>query len=115
MRKVDHTTEGPNIAGVSLALYLLVSLLSMMAAYEVGKNPEDIRNSVVHSLQAGQTAPNKPGGDDGDQPFLLEAIVPEFWKPSPHFERAPADQFHLACVTRSFNARAPPCSGSPVG
>jgi hypothetical protein len=114
MRKVDHTTEGPNIAGVSLALYLLVSLLSMMAAYEVGKNPEDIRNSVVHSLQAGQTAPNKPGGDDGEQPFLLQAIDLEFWSPSPHVERAPGHEFHLACATRSFNARAPPFQGSPV-
>lgn len=115
MRKIDHTREGPNIAGVSLALYLLVSLLSMMAAYEVGKNSEDIRNSVVHSLQAGQTAPNKSGGDDTDEIFVLTVGDPEFWKPSPRFERAPDDQFHLAYVPRSFNARAPPHAVPPIG
>ena len=85
-----------------------MSLLSMMAAYEVGKNSEDIRNSVVHSLQAGQTAPNKSGGDDADEVFVLKVGDPEFWKPSPRFERAPDDQIHLAYVPRSFNARAPP-------
>lgn len=110
MRKNARAGEGPNIAGVSLALYLLMSLLSMMAGYEGGKNSEDIRNSIVHSLQSGQTVPNKSGGDDADQALVLNSRDPEFWKPSPRYERAPDDQIHLVYVPRNFNARAPPHS-----
>lgn len=111
MKRIDHSTEGPNIAGVSLALYLLVSILTMMAAYDVGKASDDPRNSVVHTLQSSTVSPNKATDDSGGDLVLVEVRSTEFIpvaRPS-----AVSGAFQTPSrVARAFNARAPPAHPS---
>ena len=113
MKRIDHSTEGPNIAGVSLALYLLVSILSMMAAYDVGKASDDVRNSVVHTLQSNSSSPNKASDDGGGDLLLVDAQTTEFVP----LARPDAQRRHVETrlqIARSFNARAPPVLPSSV-
>ena len=98
----------PNFAGLSLALYVLVSLLSMMAFYEGGKSNEDVRNSLVHSLQSGQQTPSKSGGDDTDQFQLPKAPRAAFTALSQTRPALSDIHFHAFGVTSSFDARGPP-------
>lgn len=114
MNRIEHTQEGPNIAGVSLALYLLVSLLSMMAAYEVGKASDDFRNSVVISLQSSHTAPNKSGDDDRGDLFIVPAAETIALDARPLRERVSISHFPTASIPRAFNARAPPLNVQPA-
>lgn len=113
MNRIERNGEGPNIASVSLALYLLVSILSMMAAYEVGRVTDDVRNSVVVTLQP-QSGPNKSGDDSRGDPVFILALetAPVFLRPVA--ERLLADPSHRSLILRSFNARAPPASSVPV-
>jgi len=106
--RAHHRHEQPNIAGLSLALYVLVSLLSMMAFYEGGKTNEDVRNSIVHSLQSGQQSPSKSGGDDTDAFHLPKAPRVSLVALA---DKAPASVDHRLPtfhVTASFDARGPP-------
>lgn len=112
MSRVDANTEGPNIAGVSLALYLLVSILSMMAAYEVGKASDDVRNSVVVSHHTNYGAPNKPGDDKCDDPFVAPAFETIALHHTPNDHRVAHAASALPKIPRAFAARAPPASGS---
>jgi hypothetical protein len=112
MNRIDHTREVPNIAGVSLALYLLVSILSMMAAYEVGKVSDDVRNSVVVTLQSSHNAPNKSGDDGRDDPVFVFAIERALFIPLPRHVLIPPDRSIDSYVPRAFHARGPPITGS---
>jgi hypothetical protein len=115
MKRNEHAGEGPNIAGVSLALYLLVSILSMMAAYEVGKAADDCRNSVVVSLhQSSHSTPGKSGDDGRDDPVVLVAFHPDFLDRPTRIERAASDQSSSSCIQRGFDARGPPHSSVPA-
>lgn len=112
MSRVDINTEGPNFAGVSLALYLLVSILSMMAAYEVGKASDDVRNSVVLNYHSNHSAPNKPGDDKVDDPFVAPALETIALNQTPDDHRVTHATSALPQTPRAFAARAPPASGS---
>lgn len=108
MKRTDHIQEAPNFAGVSLALYLLVCVLSMMAAYEVGKASDDVRNSVVVSLQSSNGTPSKSSDGDRDDPFILPALEPVWLETHPQQAGASFSHIHLELAPRAFNARAPP-------
>jgi len=101
--------EQPNIASLSLALYLLVSLLSMMSFYEGGKTNEDVRNSIVHSLQSGQQSPTKSGGDDTEAFHLPKAPRAPLISLADSAPVVVDRRLPTFCVTASFDARGPPC------
>lgn len=113
MNRIDHTREGPNLAGVSLALYLLVSILSMMAAYEF-KASDDVRNSVVLSLQSSASSPTKSGDESDDDPFLALSIDLVAIDAAPFLERVSVSHFQTYSFARGFNARAPPMIEAPA-
>ena len=114
MKRTDHTQDVPSFAGVSLALYLLVSILSMMAAYEVGKGPDDVRNSVVINLQSSHGSPNKSGDDGGGDPVLVPLFELIPLDLNPRRERAFTGVLHIARAARAFDARGPPLPVSPI-
>lgn len=101
--------EQPNIASLSLALYVLVSLLSMMSFYEGGKTNEDVRNSIVHSLQSGQQSPTKSGGDDTEAFHLPKAPRAPLISLADSAPLVVDRRLPTFCVTASFDARGPPC------
>jgi hypothetical protein len=107
MQQAVDTKERPsNFTGLSLVLFLFLSMLSMMAAYEVSRPSEDIRNSVVATFHeyAAQTA----DADNDARTLIVEsgqASLPEF------SEFHPARDFdirHALASRKAFNARAPP-------
>ena len=115
MKRIDHTEPGPNIAAISLMLYLLVAVLSMMAAYEAGKSPDELRNCIACNIQANQTSPGKGGGgDDADGVILLSVHHAEFWLSSTVTAPSASDRFRLPLPERGFDARGPPGLASPV-
>ncbi len=109
MDRIDHTREGPNIAGVSLALYMLVSILSMMAAYDF-KSPDDVRNSIVINLQSPYGASTKSGDDGRNDPVIFATIKPVVIDARPRLELIFFSHVESRPLTRGFNARAPPIS-----
>ena len=114
MKRTDHTQEVPNFAGVTLALYLLVCLLSMMAAYEVGKASDDVRNSVVVSLQSSHGAPGKSSDGDRDDPFIVPAFELVSLDDHPQQSGAFLTNTHLELFPRAFDARGPPIIAAPA-
>lgn len=116
MKRIDHTEPGPNIAAISLMLYLLVAVLSMMAAYEAGKSSDDMRNCIVCNVQANQPSPSKSGGggDDADEFILLAARDAEFSHSGPVIEPRSGDHVRISSLVRGFDARGPPEFASPV-
>lgn len=107
MDRINRTREGPNIAGVSLALYLLVSIFSMLAAYDF-KTSDDVRNSVVINLQSSSGAPTKSGDDSGGDPFITVSIEPVAIDRRPVLERAFPQHLQPLSFTHGFQARGPP-------
>lgn len=113
MDRIERNREGPDITSVSLAVYLLISVLSMMAAYEVGRVTDDVRNSVVVTQQA-HCGPNKPGDDGRGDPVLILLVEAEPLFLRPRANRLPTDPSHRSLVLRNFDARAPPALFAPV-
>ncbi|MDP2358122.1 MAG: hypothetical protein Q8M31_18940 [Beijerinckiaceae bacterium] len=107
MNRIEHTREGPNIAGISLVLYMLVSILSMMAVYDF-KSPDDVRNSVVINLQSSGGSPTKFGEESRNDPIIFAAIEPVAIDARPCVEQIFVSRFQPSPLTRGFNARAPP-------
>lgn len=106
--RTRHQEEQPTVAGLSLVLYLLVSLLSMLAFAETSKANEDVRSSIVHTLQSGQQSPTKSGGDDADEWVAFHAPGVTF-EPRARARRVVAAEFnHVTRVTTDFDARGPP-------
>ena len=107
MQQAVVRNERPsNFTGLSLVLFLFLSMLSMMAAYEVSKPSEDIRNSVVATFNeySAQTADS----DNGVGSLIVEASLSSL----PEFEEFPpsniSDIGDALASRRAFNARAPP-------
>lgn len=113
MNRIDHTREGPNLAGVSLALYLLVSILSMMALYEI-KASDDVRNSVVLSLQSSSSSPTKSGDEGEDDPFVSPSIDFVAIDSGPFVERVFICDHQPCSFAQGFYARGPPISKAPA-
>lgn len=113
MDRIDHTREGPNIAGVSLALYLLVSILSMMAAYDF-KASDDVRNSAVIHLQSSYGAPSKSSDDGGNDPFLALSIEPVAVDRRPVLVGAFLKHLQSPTIASGFQARGPPLALAPA-
>ncbi len=101
----DHERPS-NITGLSLVLFLFLSLLSMMAAYEVNKPSDDLRGSVIASFHEYTT--QAADADNSDHLALAETRR----NAQPHFiiERAlpSAPILRLASASRAFDARGPP-------
>ena len=107
MQLIDnHKEQPPNITGLSLVLFLFLSMLSMMAAYEVSRPSDDIRSSVIVSFHeyAGPSADT-----ESHKPALFFRAVNTA---APNFERmdAPArpSTSFIPAPRLAFNARGPP-------
>ncbi len=72
MLLIDNTQRKPSdVTGLSLVLFLFLSLLSMMAAYEVSKPVDELRNNVVASFHEYSAQTADPEASDLD--LLIEA------------------------------------------
>jgi hypothetical protein len=101
----DHERPS-NITGLSLVLFLFLSLLSMMAAYEVNKPTDDLRGNVIASFHEYTT--QAADAETSDHLALAEARRNAL----PHFLTEPAHPaaltLHFASASRAFDARGPP-------
>ncbi len=101
----DHERPS-NITGLSLVLFLFLSLLSMMAAYEVNKPTDDLRGNVIASFHEYTT--QAADAETGDHLALAEARR----NAQPLFSNEPALPaaliLNFASASRAFDARGPP-------
>ncbi|MDP2354924.1 MAG: hypothetical protein Q8M31_02545 [Beijerinckiaceae bacterium] len=106
MLLIDNAQTRPSkVTGLSLVLFLFLSLLSMMAAFEVSKPVDELRNNVVASLHEYSAQTADP--EASDLALLVEA----------HRERLPPFKFTYQNIivssfsvpaSKSFHARGPP-------
>ena len=82
MLLIDNTQRRPSdVTGLSLVLFLFLSLLSMMAAYEAGKPVDELRNNVVASFHEYSTQIPDPESNAAFCSFLSEAARGRaFWR-----------------------------------
>ena len=103
---IDRREKPSSLTGLSLVLFLFLSMLSMMAAYEAGKPTDDIRGATIASLN--EYSPL--GADAENETLTLLADVQSFRAPA--FQQIEYQQhalvMRLALAQRAFNARAPP-------
>ena len=109
---IDKREKPTSFTGLSLVLFLFLSMLSMMAAYEAGKPTDDIRGATIASLNE-----YSPLGADAETETLTLLA-------DSHPSRAPAFQqieylphalvMRVALEERAFNARAPPRAEGPA-
>ena len=102
--------EGPNIAGLSLVIYLLACLLSMMAAYEVSKKFDDPRNSFGIGVQSSTVNLHKNSEDRRCDPIVILSLRIEQPLLIAPLKQTSSYQPHHPLKPRVFNARAPPRS-----
>jgi hypothetical protein len=112
-RQIPSINDKPmNLTALSLVVFLLASLLSMMAAYDPERQTDDRRNSVVITLHehASPTSDSSPDGSDlaiasvracesHERPRLLHRAIIEISTPHP---------------TCAFDARGPPAADASV-
>lgn len=112
-RQIPTISDKPvNVTALSLVVFLLASLLSMMAAYDPERQADDRRNSVVITLHehASPTSDSSPDGSDlaiasaracdtFERPRSLHCAINEISTPHP---------------TCAFDARGPPAAGASV-
>ena len=103
---IERRERPSNVTGLSLVLFMFLSLLSMMAAYETSKSVDESRISLVAALN--ECASHVADTDSDDHTFVVE---------SPHVQYLDCAFFRLTPTTivlsphrsgRTFNARAPP-------
>jgi hypothetical protein len=109
---VDKREKPSSFTGLSLVLFLFLSMLSMMAAYEAGKPTDDVRGATIASLNEYSSV----GADAEIETLTLLAAGPS--------SRATAFQqieylphalvMRVALEQRAFNARAPPRADGPA-
>ena len=107
MLLINRDQERPSsVTGLSLVLFLFLSLLSMMAAYEASKPSDDIRSNVIASLH--EYNAQAADAESGDQFQFVETA----WSALPQFHLdtvfLPGVRFALAATSRAFDARGPP-------
>lgn len=101
----DRHTRPSNFTGLSLVLFLMLSLLSMMAAYEGSKPADELRNNVVASFHEFSTQLPDPESSDTD--LVLESADKRLPAPAFHYPSIIVASFALT-ASKSFYARGPP-------
>jgi len=112
-RKIPTITDKPaNMTAFSLVLFLLASLLSMMAAYDPERHNDDKRNSVVITLHehASPTSDSNPEGSDFA--IALACALDTFERPR-SLHRA-INEISTPHPTSAFDARGPPGADASV-
>ena len=109
---IDRREKPSSLTGLSLVLFLFLSMLSMMAAYEAGKPTDDLRGATIASLNE-----YSPLGADAETETLT--LLAEGQRSSAttfqQIEYQPhALVMRLALAQRAFNARAPPRAEGPA-
>lgn len=97
-----------NFTGLSLVLFLFLSLISMMAAYEASKPADEVRNSVIASFHeySGQTA------DSESTHHAVVVAAASECAPTVTFHYQPTNVSSFAVPTsNNFDARGPPAQG----
>lgn len=102
----EETTT--NVTGLSLVLFLFLSLISMMAAYEANKPPEESSTAVVVSFheyvtQTADTDTNEHAVLVAFRRLRSAAFAVVFDIASGYFPHVPA-------LSKDFDARGPPNS-----
>lgn len=100
----------PNTTALSLVLFLLVSMLSMMAVYDPGRPSDDIRNSVVITLHE-YSSPSSDSNADGD-PLVVALASASFWFEAPRVRPSTPKSLSILSAASAFDARGPPVSGA---
>jgi hypothetical protein len=103
---IDKRQKSSNFTGLSLVLFLFLSMLSMMAAYEAGKQTDDPRGATIVSLN--EYSPLGADSESDAHTLLVAAQrlqAPAFTQVR-YVSKTPL--LRLALAQRAFNARAPP-------
>jgi hypothetical protein len=109
MLVIDNThTRRSNITGLSLVLFLFLSLLSMMAAYEAGKPTDDLRNNVVASFHEYST--QVPDPESSDHVLVVKAARERLPTGAIHYQTSVLSSFSVP-APKHFDARGPPAQG----
>jgi len=101
-----------NLTALSLVLFLLASLLSMMAAYDPERQTDDRRNSVVITLHE-HASPSSDSNPDASDLAISSARACDSFERPRSLARAIAEisALHPTCA---FDARGPPSADSSV-
>jgi len=105
---ITREEASTNITGLSLVLFLFLSFISMMAAYEANKPPEEARTSVVVSLH--EYTVQSADAEENDHSFLIafhRLRLPAF---AILQDLATRSLFDVPARSKDFDARGPPSS-----
>ncbi|MFN3889649.1 MAG: hypothetical protein ACK4MV_04560 [Beijerinckiaceae bacterium] len=105
---IEREEEPTSITGLSLVLFLFLSMISMMAAYEASKPVDDIRKTIVASFHeyAPSVAADTNDPADTNSADHAELVLPLI---TASYSRPPSGRlFHPRSTVAGFNARAPP-------
>ncbi len=105
----DTHTRPSKITGLSLVLFLFLSLLSMMAAYEASKPADEPRNSVVASFHEYSAQVADP--ETSDPALLVEASRESLPTLTFHFQPVLIVSL-VVMASKNFDARGPPLQRS---
>jgi len=106
MLLIDNTQRRPSdVTGLSLVLFLFLSLLSMMAAYEAGKPVDELRNNVVASFHEYST--QIPDPESSDHVLVLKAARERLPTFTLHYQTFSLSSFSVP-APKHFYARGPP-------
>lgn len=112
-RHIPTIADKPaNLTALSLVVFLLASLLSMMAAYDPGRQTDDRRNSVVITLHE-YSSPTTDSRVDGS------ALAIELARACEGFERRRSlpcaiNEISIPHPASAFDARGPPTAAASV-
>ncbi|MBX9761396.1 MAG: hypothetical protein K2Y29_21645 [Beijerinckiaceae bacterium] len=109
---IERKQKSSNFTGLSLVMFLFLSMLSMMAAFEAGKSTDEIRGTTIVSLNEYPS----PGADtETDHQTLLPRGEPSNAPPLSvdDFSRTSLP-LRVALAQSAFDARAPPAQTTPA-
>lgn len=101
--------QPPNITGLSLVLFLFLSLLSMMAAYEVSRSSDDLRSSVIVSVHELSGPSADAEADEFTLYFRERRLTRSAFEPSD--TAGPVSQPAASIPRPAVKARGPPAQG----
>lgn len=109
---IERKQRSSSFTGLSLVMFLFLSMLSMMAAFDAGKSSDDIRGTTIVSLHEYPS----PGADtETDHHTLAPRSEPSRAQPLSvdDFTRT-SSALRVALASSAFDARAPPAQTTPA-
>ena len=112
-RQIPSINDKPmNLTALSLVVFLLASLLSMMAAYDPERQTDDRRNSVVITLHE-YSSPTTDSRAEGSLLAVELARACEGFERPRSLHRA-INEISTPHPTCAFDARGPPAADASV-